>query len=77
MGGADILSLLSLGQFIFDPDRPGGPLSAADPGGPLVPSFGTALGDPGWLMILCPLGLHVHWIALLRGCLVCCGCDVL
>ena len=28
-------------------------------------------------MVLCPLGLPVHWVALLRGWLVCSGCDVL
>ena len=39
--------------------------------------FGPALADPGWPMVLCPLCLPVLWVALLRGWLVCCGCDVL
>ena len=38
---------------------------------PLAILFGPALGDPGWPMVLCPLG------GLLRGWLVCSGCDVL
>ena len=39
--------------------------------------FNPALADPGWPMDLGPLVPGVLWVALLRGWLVCCGCDVL
>ena len=41
------------------------PLSAPDPGGPLALPvlFGPALGDPGWSMVLCPLGGLVEGLA--------------
>ena len=70
----------AVGPLLFGPGCPVGPLWAADPREParLLPVlFGLALGDPGWPMVMCPLGLSVHWVALLRGRLVCSSCDVL
>ena len=34
--------------------------------GPLPVLFGPALGDPGWPMVLCPLGGPVEWLASLQ-----------
>ena len=68
----------AVGPFLFDQGCPGGPLSAADPGGPVGPLhnlFGPLLDGPGRSLALCPLNLPVLWEALLRGWLVCGGCD--
>ena len=68
-----------VGPFIFNPSCPGGPLSAADPVGPVGPLpvlLSLVLGDPGRPLVLCPLSLTVLWEALLREWLVCGGCDV-
>ena len=32
---------------------------------PLSVLFDPVLGDPGWPMVLCPLGLPVFWVAVL------------
>ena len=47
---------IAIRPFLLDPGCPGGPLF--DPGGgcPLPVLFVQALGDPGWPMVLCPLG---------------------
>ena len=79
VGGADMLSFLSLGNSSLTRIVLVGhyqPLILVSRW-PLPVLFGMALGDPGWPMVMCPLDLPVHWVALLRGWLVCYGCDVL
>ena len=60
---AYILSLLAvLVGPLFVLGFPGGPSTAADPGGPAGPLpklFGPVLGDPGRPLVLCPLNLTV------------------
>ena len=58
----------------LDPGRPGGPLSAPGPGGPLAPFLPCLAGH--WVIKLAN-SLPVLWIALLGGWLVCSGCVVL
>ena len=75
VGGKDILSLLSLGNSSLIWIVLAGHYQPLILVGcwPLPVLFGPVLGDPGWQMVLRPLGLSVHWVALLRGWLVCCG----